>query len=452
MRDFTRGKIGKSIFLFSLPLVLGNVFQQLYTLVNSAFVGAYLGDKALAAVGSVYPIVFFLVSLVIGIGSGGSVVVSHFYGAKKNDGIPLVISTFYVSFIILGLVVCGLSILFAPYIFSILNLNGDIMQDAVKYMRIYMIGMFFSFCFNSIASILRGLGDSRTQLSYLISANVLNVLLSYVFLAVFHLDLVSTAWASVISQFAAFVALLVNVQKKNEYLKIRKRTEYFDKGIFREIVRIGLPTGVQQSVVALAQILILGIVVRFGTNALAAYSAASRIESIALLVVLNLSSALTSFVGHNFGAGQIQRVRQGLYGCIKIVSAVSLITFMLFFFFARKYSLAQSSPYMASRLMRSVNVVQPSLSHMSDEVAHVMRLPNQLCANSCTMTDWLLTEKSLAHKSIRLMLSTCSMLPKGVVQYPARLNGKGPKHSSSFAKAKGKFSKDRLTFRLSAVK
>ena len=122
MRDFTRGKIGKSIFLFSLPLVLGNVFQQLYTLVNSAFVGVYLGDKALAAVGSVYPIVFFLVSLVIGIGSGGSVVVSHFYGAKKNDGIPLVISTFYVSFIILGLVVCGLSILFAPYIFSLLNL------------------------------------------------------------------------------------------------------------------------------------------------------------------------------------------------------------------------------------------------------------------------------------------------------------------------------------------
>lgn len=335
MRDFTRGKIGKSIFLFSLPLVLGNVFQQLYTLVNSAFVGVYLGDKALAAVGSVYPIVFFLVSLVIGIGSGGSVVVSHFYGAKKNDGIPLVISTFYVSFIILGLVVCGLSILFAPYIFSLLNLNGDIMQDAVKYMRIYMIGMFFSFCFNSIASILRGLGDSRTQLLYLISANVLNILLSYVFLAVFHLDLVSTAWASVISQFAAFVALFVNVQKKNEYLRIRKRTEYFDKGIFREIVRIGLPTGVQQSVVALAQILILGIVVRFGTNALAAYSAASRIESIALLVVLNLSSALTSFVGHNFGAGQIQRVKQGLYGCIKIISAVSLVTFILFFFFAQ---------------------------------------------------------------------------------------------------------------------
>ncbi len=184
MRDFTKGYIGRSIFVFSIPLMLGNLFLQLYNLVNSVLVGHFLGDTALAAVGTVYPIVYFLISLIIGIGSGASVVVSHFFGAKQYDKIPLIISTFYIFFIIFGLSVCLLSIIFAKQIFSLLQLEESISILAVSYMRIYMIGMFFSFCFNSAVSLLRGLGDSKTQLYYLIAANILNAILSYVFLAI----------------------------------------------------------------------------------------------------------------------------------------------------------------------------------------------------------------------------------------------------------------------------
>ena len=136
MRDFTKGSVGQSIFLFGLPIILGNLFQQLYTFVNSAIVGRFLGDEALAAVGSVYPMVFFLVSLVIGIGSGGSVLVSHFFGAKGHEQIPLVVSTFYIFFLGLGITVSLASIIFAPWIFSLLGLEAAIRVQAVAYMRV----------------------------------------------------------------------------------------------------------------------------------------------------------------------------------------------------------------------------------------------------------------------------------------------------------------------------
>ena len=335
MRDFTKGNIGQSIFIFSLPLILGNLFLQLYNFVNSVLVGHFLGDVALAAVGTVYPIVFFLISLIIGIGSGASVVVSHFFGAKQYNKIPLTISTFYIFFIILGLFICFISIVFAQQIFSLLQLEEEIAHLAVSYMRIYMIGMFFSFCFNSAVSLLRGLGDSKTQLYYLIAANILNGILSYIFLAVMKWDLNSTAWATVISQAAAFFTLFFHLQKTNPYIKIKKADKYFDKSILKEIVKIGFPTGIQQSVIALSQILIIGIVAMFGSNAITAYSAASRIESIALLIILNFSSALSSFVGQNYGAGLSLRVKKSLTSSLQIIGIISIITMIVFCFLGR---------------------------------------------------------------------------------------------------------------------
>jgi putative MATE family efflux protein len=335
MRDFTKGNIGQSIFIFSLPLILGNLFLQLYNFVNSVLVGHFLGDVALAAVGTVYPIVFFLISLIIGIGSGASVVVSHFFGAKQYNKIPLTISTFYIFFIILGLFICFISIVFAQQIFSLLQLEEEIARLAVSYMRIYMIGMFFSFCFNSAVSLLRGLGDSKTQLYYLIAANILNGILSYIFLAVMKWDLNSTAWATVISQAAAFFTLFFHLQKTNPYIKIKKADKYFDKSILKEIVKIGFPTGIQQSVIALSQILIIGIVAMFGSNAITAYSAASRIESIALLIILNFSSALSSFVGQNYGAGLSLRVKKSLTSSLQIIGIISIITMIVFCFLGR---------------------------------------------------------------------------------------------------------------------
>ncbi len=328
--DFTKGKIGKQIFIFSIPLILGNLFQQLYTLVNSAFVGNYLGVDALAAVGSCYPVVFFITSMVLGIGSGGSVVVSHYYGAKQHKEIHDIISTFYIFFMILGIVICAGSIIFADPLFSLLSMEEAVKHLAVKYFQIYMVGMFFSVLFHSAISILRGLGDSSTQLYFLIPANIINIILSYVFLGVLHWGVEASALASLISQFLAFATLFVYLHKTHEYVRLPFKHLTFNRKYLKQIVSIGVPTGVQQSVVSLTQILILWLVVKFGTNATAAYSAAMRIESIALLFVLNICQALTSFVGMNMGANLQQRAKKGLYSSLKIMAIVSLATMIVF--------------------------------------------------------------------------------------------------------------------------
>lgn len=332
MRDFTKGSIGSGLFLFGLPIVAGNLFQQLYMFVNSAIVGRFLGDVDLAAVGAVYPIVFFFVSLIIGIGSAGGIVISHLFGARRHDCLPIAISTFYIFSLVVGVVVCSLGIVLARFTFEHLGLSPEVCSAATAYMRVYMLGMFFSFCFNSLVSVLRGLGDSKTQLYYLVGANVLNALLSYLFVVCLDYSLVSTAWASVISQLLAFVLLWIKIQRTNIYMKVRPLPKYFDLSYFKEIVRIGLPTGIQQSVVSLSQILILGLVSAFGTGVLAAYSAASRIESVAMIFVLNFSTALTTFVGQNFGAGEKLRVRKGLSFSLKMMLALSIVTFVVFFF------------------------------------------------------------------------------------------------------------------------
>lgn len=335
--DFTKGNIYRSIFVFSIPIILGNLFQQLYSLVNSIFVGKYLGVDELAAVGSVYPVTFFITSMVLGIGSGGSVVVSHYYGAKDYQTIHKVISTFYIFFILLGIVICCLGIVFADNIFSLLYLSSSVHPLAVTYFKIYMLGMFFSVIFHSAVSILRGLGDATTQLYFLIPANILNIFLSYFFLGIMHWGIEASAWASFISQFMAFACLFIFLRKKHEFVHLPSLKHlYFNKLYLKKIVDLGIPTGLQQSIVSLTQILILSLVTSFGTDAVAGYSAAVRVESIALILVLNIGQALTSFVGTNIGAKNITRAKKGLFVSIKIMFTISIFIFLIFFFWDKE--------------------------------------------------------------------------------------------------------------------
>ena len=331
--DFTKGHIRKSIFSFSIPLVLGNIFQQLYTLVNSTFVGKYLGVNALAAVGSCYPIVFFITSMLLGIGAGGSVVVSHYYGAKQHNSILSVISTFYIFFISVGIIICLFSIIFADNIFSILNMENNVKYLAVKYFQIYMAGMFFSVLFHSAISILRGIGDSTTQLYFLIPANILNIILSYIFLGIMRWGLETSAVASLISQFIASATLFIYLHNKKGYIRFSYKNAILQKIHLKQIISIGIPMGIQQSIVSLTQIMILWLVVKFGTNATAAYSAAMRIESIALLFVLNISQSLTTFTGTNIGANSLKRAKQGFYASLQVMGIISVVTMLVFCFF-----------------------------------------------------------------------------------------------------------------------
>ncbi len=318
MRDLTKGKEWKEILIFAMPMLLGNVFQQLYNIVDSIIVGNILGKGALAAVGASFPIIFALIALIIGLGSGFGVVISQYFGAKQIMNVKRTISTMFITLSVLSVVMTILGITLSTPIFRLLKLPDELMNDAVIYLIIYMAGLFPMFGFNAISSTLRGLGDSKTPLVFLIISTVMNIALDMLFILVFDWGIAGAAWATVISQAGAFVSGVVYLNRTHEIIKIRLSEMWFDKQIFKQGVRIGMPTGLQQTFVALGMMALMGIVNTFGTDVIAAYSVGGRIDSFAALPAIALSGALATFVGQNLGAGKEERVRKGLIATMGI--------------------------------------------------------------------------------------------------------------------------------------
>lgn len=336
MRDFTKGPEGKSINLFAIPILLGSIFLQFYNIVNSAVVGRFLGKEALAAVGSSYPIIFLLVSVIIGIGTGGTVLVSQFKGAGDDENVKKTIDTTYIFLAVTSVIVTVIGVILTPVIFRAINLPEEVLPEAVKYLQVYLYGLIFMFGFNAISSILRGLGDSKTPLYYLIGSNILNLILSILFIAVFGWGVEASAWSSVISQGLAFLTMNFQLRKSNKIVAIRLKKLQWNGFLFRNILRIGLPTGIQQSFVALGQVALMAIVNSFGTPVIAAYSAVMRLDSFATMPAMNFSQALTTFAAQNLGANRTSRVRRGLRSVLKVNLYISIGIAICFFLFAEQ--------------------------------------------------------------------------------------------------------------------
>ena len=335
MKDFTVGKEAKLILLFSVPLVLGNIFQNLYNVIDSIIVGRFLGKEALGAVGASFPIIFALISMVIGVGSGASTVVSQYFGAKKIDEVKRTIDTIFIFFLGSSILITILGIVFSRHIFILLGLPGDILPQAVSYLNIYLLGMFFFFGFAGISSILRGLGDSKTPLYFMVIATINNILLDLLFVIVFKWGIQGVAFATIISEGGAFITAAVYLNKKHPIINLSFRKYIFDREIFRSCIRIGLPTGFQQSFVAFGMMAIMSIVNGFGTNAVAAYSAAMRIDSFVKMPAITFSSALSSFVGQNLGAFQEKRAKTGLHATLLFSTIYCIFASLLIILFGQ---------------------------------------------------------------------------------------------------------------------
>ncbi|MBR5784909.1 MAG: MATE family efflux transporter, partial [Bacteroidales bacterium] len=315
---------------FAIPIILGNFFMQTYNIVDSIVVGTYLGKDALAAVGAAYPVIFLLTSLMMGISSGGTVLVAHYKGAKDSDNLNRSIDTTYLFILAAGLLITLLGILLTPTIYRITNLPQDVFPKAVLYLQIYLLSTVFGFCFNGTSAVLRGMGDSKTPLFFLIACNILNLFLTVFFICVLNLGVEYSAWASVISQVCASVFLFAYLKHKKSLAVIKLKKCQWSLDIFRSMLRIGLPTGLQQSVVSLGQMALMSIVNGFGTVFVAAYSAMMRIDAIATMPGTNFSQALTSFVGQNIGAGKMDRVSGALRFTLRINVIISFLMSLIF--------------------------------------------------------------------------------------------------------------------------
>ncbi len=336
----TSGAVWKVILRFAFPLLIGNLLQQLYNVTDSVIVGQFLGKESLAAVSASFFIYYFIISLVIGIGSGTSVVISQFFGAKEFDKVQKTFSSFFIFMLVAGVLLSIAGIIFAEPMFRLTNTPEDVIPQAVAYFRIYVGGTFLFVTFNSIISILRGVGESVRPMLFILLTTILNIALDLLFIVVFKWGIEGAARATVIAQGIGMCVALGYVNNTHPLLSIKKQDLLFDMGLFKEGLRIGLPSSVQQCAISLGLIALLGIVNSFGTDTLTAYGAAGKIDTIIIQAVLTLSGALAAFCGQNIGAGHLDRVRDGVRFAMLVNLLLGLATFTAIYFFGDKMMLA----------------------------------------------------------------------------------------------------------------
>lgn len=308
----TSGSIWKEILFFSIPLVLGNLFQQLYNIVDSIIVGNVVGSHALAAVGAGGSVIQLLIGFCIGASSGAGVVTSQYYGAKNEEGVRKAVHTTLAISISAGIVLSVIGVLAAPAILKAMGTPEEVFEQAADYLQVYFAGIIFAIVYNMSAGILNAVGNSRRSLMYLVIAVVTNIVLDILFVYVFRMGVIGAALATDISQLVSCVFILRFLSKSREMYRVQLRKIRFYDHLLSRILKIGLPTGVQSIVISLSNILVQSSINSFGATVMASYAAFNKIDGIILLPIMSISMAATTFCGQNFGACEVERVKKGM--------------------------------------------------------------------------------------------------------------------------------------------
>lgn len=336
VQDMTKGSVARQIIIFAIPLFIGNIFQQLYNMVDAVVVGRFVGKNALAAVGTSFPAMFLLVALVMGLTMGASVVVSQLFGAGDLKKMRRALSTAFIFLLICALSLTLIGILAARSLLLLLKTPPEIIDDASIYLKIIFAGLLFMFLYNTIAAFLRALGDSRTPLYFLIISSLLNMGLDLLFVLRFKMGVAGVGWATVISQAVSVILCIIYIYKRVELLRLKPRDLIFDRELFALSVRLGIPASIQQTVVSFGMIAVQGLVNSFGSVTMAAYTAAARIDSIAMMPIMNLGLAVSTFTAQNIGAGNLERVRRGYRRTLAMVAACCAATSTVILLFGPK--------------------------------------------------------------------------------------------------------------------
>ncbi len=335
MRDLTQGAPGKQIFVFALPMLLGNVFQQLYNVVDTIIIGRYIGTNALAAAGASFPVIFMLISLVVGITTGITIIISQYYGAKDYEKVKRAIDTAFIILFFGSLILTVLGLVLIGPVWKLLTLPEHLLADATMYFNIFAMGLVLMLGYNGVSAVLRGLGDSKTPLYFLIISTILNIFLDLLFVLVFKWGIAGVAIATVVAQGISFGLSVLYLNRYHQLIRVSYTGLVFDRDIFRKSLRIGIPNGLQHTFVSLGMMTLLSIVNRFGTNTIAAYTIAGRIDSFAAMPAMNFSMALSTFVGQNLGANKPERVRESLRKTMGMTTIISLAGTLAAWLFGR---------------------------------------------------------------------------------------------------------------------
>ena len=320
-----REKPLKALLLFAFPMIIGNLFQQFYTMVDSVVVGRFVGENALAAVGASYSLTNVFISIAIGGGMGASVLTSRYFGGRNYKRMKTSVSTALLSFLAVSIVLGGAGLLLGKEIMELLNTPENIMEDATEYLNIYFIGLPFLFMYNVLASMFNALGKSRIPLYLLIFSSVFNVVLDVIMVCSFHMGVAGVAWATLIAQgISAVMAFLIFAGEMKSY-EGGEQSQWFDKRELGEMCRIALPSILQQSTVSIGMMLVQSVVNSFGAQMLAGYSAGMRIESICIVPMAAMGNVMSSYTAQNLGAGKQERAVKGYHTAYGIVFGFGIL-------------------------------------------------------------------------------------------------------------------------------
>ena len=333
VKDMTQGNPYSQIIAFALPIFLSQVFQQLYNTADTLIVGRFLGTNALAAVSSSGTLIFLLVSFFNGTSMGAGVVVSKYFGAKDNDKISRAIHTNIVFSLLCGVVLTLVGVFLTPTFLVWMKTDPDVLPEAIEYFRYYFLGSLAMIMYNACRGIMSALGDSKRPLYYLIFSSLLNVALDVLFVAGFGWGVWSAAVATVLSQAASVVLCLRHLLVKDQIYSVQLKKLRIDKAMLLEIIRYGLPAGVQNSVIAFANTIVQTQINSFGKYATAAYGTHGKIEGFAFLPIVSFNMAISTFISQNLGAGLHDRVKQGArFGIVAAVLMAELVGVLCYIF------------------------------------------------------------------------------------------------------------------------
>lgn len=325
----TEGSVWKGILLFALPLLGSSLIQQLYSTVDLIFVGQLLGTKASAAIGASGLIVTCLIGFFNGMAVGTNVFAARHYGAKRYEELKKLIQTIFWTGIIGGLLLMMIGLVFSPVFLRWMGTPGTIFPLAVRYLRIYMISMISVVSYNLLSGVLRALGDSRTPMLYQFFGGVINVFADFIFLAVFHMGVEGTAFATMFSQTFAAIGVMIHLYRLKEPYALRLSFRDCSLHEFTDILKVGVPAGVQSIIITLSNIIIQSQINTLGVTSVASFTVYFRVELIVYLPIIALGQAVVSFIGQNYGAGNWKRIKKGNKLCIFGGSVVTLAGCML---------------------------------------------------------------------------------------------------------------------------
>lgn len=337
VKDLTKGNVRPVLWSFTIPMFISVVFQQLYNIADSAIAGRFAGEDALAAVGASYPITMIFMAIAIGCNVGCAVVISSYFGAGDIRRMKTAISTTLIASTVLAVALTIFGLLTSSYLMQMMNTPHNIFDAGDIYLKIYIGGMVFLFCYNVATGIFTALGDSKTPLYFLIGSSVGNVVLDYLFVAVFHFGVSGVGWATFLAQEIAGILAVITLLRRVAKLPTgHGKVMLYSKSMLRRIAKIAVPSILQQSFVSVGNIFIQSLVNSFGSAVIAGYSAAIKLNTFTITSFSTLGNALSSFSAQNIGAAKIDRVRKGFRAGTMLAWIIAVPFFVLFFFFGNE--------------------------------------------------------------------------------------------------------------------